>query len=132
MIALVTENAPPRLRGRMSLILLEVRAGVYLGTATHKVRDSIWDIVINHIETGSAVMCWPDLSNATGVCFKTCGDNRRRPVEVDGLLLVQFDREVLSTDVALKSVELPVEIVQSKNSNLINELRLEVPPRQRG
>lgn len=93
MIAIVTDAAPTCLRGRLSLLMLEVRAGVYLGSATVKVREAIWAIVTEQIETGSAVMCWPDLTNASGVGFKSCGDARRRPVDLDGLLLVQFDRE---------------------------------------
>ena len=31
MIVIVVENAPPRLRGRLSLWFAEVRAGVYVG-----------------------------------------------------------------------------------------------------
>ena len=31
MMVIVVENAPPRLRGRLSLWLAEVRAGVYYG-----------------------------------------------------------------------------------------------------
>jgi len=30
-LVVVTENVPPRLRGRMAIWLLEVRAGVYSG-----------------------------------------------------------------------------------------------------
>ena len=31
MVVVVTENVPPRLRGRLAIWLLEVRAGVYVG-----------------------------------------------------------------------------------------------------
>jgi CRISPR-associated endoribonuclease Cas2 subtype I-E len=31
MLVIVLENAPPRLRGRLAVWLLEVRAGVYVG-----------------------------------------------------------------------------------------------------
>ena len=31
MLVIVVENAPPRLRGRLAVWLLEVRAGVYVG-----------------------------------------------------------------------------------------------------
>ena len=30
-LVVVTENVPPRLRWRMAILLLEVRAGVYIG-----------------------------------------------------------------------------------------------------
>jgi len=41
MLVIVTENAPPRLRGRLAVWLVEVRAGVYVGTYSVKVREMI-------------------------------------------------------------------------------------------
>lgn len=43
MMVIVVENAPPRLRGRLSLWLAEVRAGVYVGVYGRRVRERIWD-----------------------------------------------------------------------------------------
>ena len=45
MVVVVTENVPPRLRGRLAIWLLEVRAGVYVGDVSRRVREMIW----NHI-----------------------------------------------------------------------------------
>lgn len=42
MLVVVTENIPPRLRGRLAVWLLEVRAGVYVGNTSRKVREMIW------------------------------------------------------------------------------------------
>ena len=42
MLVIVLENAPPRLRGRLAVWLLEVRAGVYVGTYSRKLREHIW------------------------------------------------------------------------------------------
>ena len=41
----VVENAPPRLRGRLAVWLLEVRAGVYVGIYSRRVREMIWEEV---------------------------------------------------------------------------------------
>lgn len=90
MVTLVTENAPPRLRGRLSLQLLELRAGVYAGDLHSAARLFLWSIVEAHIENGSAVMCWPDPLNASGIDFKAIGENWRIPVIIDGLLLPKF------------------------------------------
>ena len=43
MLVIVVENAPPRLRGRLAVWLLEVRSGVYVGTYGKRVREMIWD-----------------------------------------------------------------------------------------
>ena len=38
MITVVTEAVPARLRGRLAVWLLEVRAGVYVGNASRRIR----------------------------------------------------------------------------------------------
>ena len=58
MMVIVTENAPPRLRGRLSLWLLEVRAGVYIGNYTRRTRERIWGEVCAMIGDGNAVIAW--------------------------------------------------------------------------
>lgn len=89
MLVIVLENAPPRLRGRMAVWLLEVRAGVYVGSYSRRVRDHIWAHVEDGIENGNAVMIWRSTSEA-GFEFKTLGANRRVPVDFDGVQLVSF------------------------------------------
>lgn len=89
MLVIVLENAPPRLRGRLAIWLLEIRAGVYVGAYSAKVRDNIWSQVEKGIEDGNAVMAWRTNSEA-GFDFMTLGMNRRIPVDLDGAKLVSF------------------------------------------
>jgi CRISPR-associated protein Cas2 len=89
MLVIVVENAPPRLRGRLAVWLLEIRAGVYVGTYSRKVREMIWEQVTGGIENGNAVIAWA-APNDAGFEFETCGANRRVPVDVDGFRLVSF------------------------------------------
>jgi len=89
MLVIVVENAPPRLRGRLALWLLEVRAGVYVGKFSRRVREMIWDTVVRGIEGGNAVMAWAT-NTESGFDFLTLGANRRTPVEMDGVKLVSF------------------------------------------
>ena len=89
MLVIVLENAPPRLRGRLAIWLLEIRAGVYVGNYAAKIRDYIWEQVEVGIEDGNAVMAWRT-GNEAGFDFQTLGRNRRIPVEVDGAKLVSF------------------------------------------
>jgi CRISPR-associated protein Cas2 len=89
MLVIVVENAPPRLRGRLAIWLLEVRAGVYVGNLSRKVKEMIWDTVKKGIEDGNAVMAW-STNTESGFDFLTWGANRREPVEMDGLKLVSF------------------------------------------
>lgn len=89
MLVIVLENAPPRLRGRLAVWLLEVRAGVYVGHYSARVREHIWDHVTEGLEDGNAVLMWQSKSEA-GFEFKTLGSNRRIPVDLDGVQLVSF------------------------------------------
>ncbi|MDQ6959752.1 MAG: type I-E CRISPR-associated endoribonuclease Cas2e [Mariprofundaceae bacterium] len=89
MLVIVTENAPPRLRGRLAVWLLEVRAGVYVGKYSIKVREMLWRQVEEGLEDGNAVMAW-SASNESGFDILTLGVNRRTPYELDGMKLVSF------------------------------------------
>lgn len=89
MLVIVLENAPPRLRGRLAIWLLEIRAGVYVGNYSAKVREYIWNQVEAGIGEGNAVMAWR-VNNEAGFDFITLGPNRRIPAEIDGAKLVSF------------------------------------------
>ena len=85
----VTENIPPRLRGRLAVWLLEVRAGVYIGDVSRRTREMIWQQVEVGLEEGNAVMAW-STNTESGFDFVTLGSNRRIPVELDGVKLISF------------------------------------------
>jgi len=89
MLVIVIENAPARLRGRLAVWLLEVRAGVFVGDTSARVRDRIWEQLEKGIEGGNAVMAWTT-NNEAGFDFMTFGENRRTPVVFDGVKLVQY------------------------------------------
>lgn len=89
MLVIVVENAPPRLRGRLGLWLVEVRAGVYVGKVSRRVRDMIWNNLEQGIGDGNAVMVWSS-NTESGFDFQTLGANRRIPIEMDGIKLVSF------------------------------------------
>ena len=92
MLVIVVENAPARLRGRLAVWLLEVRAGVYVGAYGRRVREMLWDQVCAYIEDGNGVIAWA-APNDAGFEFDTCGRNRRIPVDLDGFRLVSFNAE---------------------------------------
>jgi CRISPR-associated protein Cas2 len=89
MLVIVTENVPPRLRGRLAIWLLEVRAGVYVGDVSRRVREMIWEQIEKGLEDGNVVMSW-STNTESGYDFMTLGKNRRIPKEMDGIKLVSF------------------------------------------
>lgn len=89
MLVIVVENVPPRLRGRLAVWLLEVRAGIYVGKLSKRVREMLWHTVVEGAEDGNAVMVW-STNKESGFDFITHGKNRRMPVDLDGVRLVSF------------------------------------------
>ncbi|MCY4505782.1 MAG: type I-E CRISPR-associated endoribonuclease Cas2e [Acidobacteria bacterium] len=89
MLVIVVNNAPPRLRGRLAVWLLEIRAGVYVGNYSRRTREMIWEQVTEEIADGDAIIAWA-APNDAGYDFDTCGVNRRVPVDLDGAKLVEF------------------------------------------
>ncbi|WP_320171104.1 type I-E CRISPR-associated endoribonuclease Cas2e [Maridesulfovibrio sp.] len=89
MTVIVLENVPMRLRGRLAVWMLEIRAGVYVGTLSAKVRETVWSNIEGNTGEGNAVMAWK-ANNEQGFMFRTIGENRRVPVDFDGMSLVSF------------------------------------------
>lgn len=81
-------QAPPRTRGLLSRYCLEVRAGLFVGRLTKKMRLTLWAAVREQATAKtSAVMAW-GRPTAQGFAFDSFGPTARRPVIVDGLWLV--------------------------------------------
>ncbi len=73
-----------RLRGRLAVWLLEVRADFYLGVCSARIREMICAQVESLIGDGDALVAW-DAPNDAGVIFETYGVNWRVSVDFDGL-----------------------------------------------
>jgi CRISPR-associated protein Cas2 len=89
MLVIAVENVPERLRGRLGVYLIEIRAGLYIGDVTKRVRELLWKQVCFFCAEGNAVMAW-STNTESGFDFITTGKNRREPVDFDGMKLVSF------------------------------------------
>ena len=89
MLVIAVNNAPPRLRGRLAVWLLEIRAGIYVGNYSRRTREMIWAQVQDELGDGDAIIAWA-APNDAGYDFDTCGTNRRMPSDLDGIKLVTF------------------------------------------
>ena len=89
MLVIAVESVPYRLRGRLGVYLIEVRAGLYIGDTSTRVREMLWEHVLFYCEEGNAAMAW-STNTESGFDFITVGKNRRIPVEFDGMKLVSF------------------------------------------
>lgn len=83
--------APEGLRGHLTRWMVEVSAGVFVGNPSTRVRDRVWQVLVERIGDGQAVMVEP-AGNEQGWAVRTAGRDRWWPVDFDGLILVARPR----------------------------------------
>lgn len=74
------------LRGDLTKWMQEIDAGVYVGNFNSRVRENLWQRIIDNIGDGSATITYA-YRNEIGYTFKTHNTNRNL-VDLDGIPLV--------------------------------------------
>ena len=89
---LITRDVEDRYRGFLSSTMLEASAGVYVSKGlTPRARDKVWQVVTDwhaSLGRGSLTLLYPDSACDGGISVKTLGAPARRPVQIDGALLM--------------------------------------------
>jgi CRISPR-associated protein Cas2 len=88
-IALIA--APEGLRGHLTRWMIEITTGIYVGNPSARVRDRLWNVLAERIDTGQAIMIEP-AQNEQKWTVRTAGHDRWRPVDYDGLILMARPR----------------------------------------
>jgi CRISPR-associated protein Cas2 len=87
-IVLVVECATPSLRGRLTKWLLEIKAGVFVGTVSAAVRDRLWQTTTRDRHTGAVVLVHPARCEQ-GFRVRIHGVRDRTMIDLEGLHLVR-------------------------------------------
>ncbi|MBL8350314.1 MAG: type I-E CRISPR-associated endoribonuclease Cas2 [Burkholderiaceae bacterium] len=89
---LITRDVEDRFRGFLASAMLEASPGVYVSKSlTPKARDKLWRVVSDWhaaLGQGSLTLLYPDMSCDGGIAVRTLGTPSRRPVQIDGALLM--------------------------------------------
>lgn len=88
MTVIIVESAKPGLRGQLTRWMLEVRAGVFVGTLSARVRAKLWALVCRRNYQGGSLLIYRS-PNEQGFIVETNGDTSRSIIDMEGLLLVQ-------------------------------------------
>lgn len=83
MIVIVLTNCPEGLRGHLTLWLMEVKPGTFVGRVTARVREVLWARVVELCKDGDAVMVLP-ADNEQGMTV-TSHNHRWTPIDRDGI-----------------------------------------------
>jgi CRISPR-associated protein Cas2 len=81
------ENVDESLRGECTRFLLEVKAGIFLGTISAKVRELLWNTIKERIDEGGAILVF-SYPNEQGFVLDMWGDPKRVVSDFEGLRLI--------------------------------------------
>jgi CRISPR-associated protein Cas2 len=88
MVVVVLERAPAGLRGELTRWLLEVRAGVFVGTCSGMVRERLWRHIARDLGDGTGVLVH-SADNEQGFVVDVLGDPTYQIEDFEGLQLVR-------------------------------------------
>ena len=85
LMVLDVTGASPKLRGALSRRYIEIRAGLFVGSATSRMLDEAWELVVDENPTGAILA--HAARNEMGVAFRQYGENSTLFSDCDGLQL---------------------------------------------
>lgn len=86
MIVLVLTACPAGLRGFLTRWLMEISAGVFVGKVNARVREALWERVVEMIGNGRAILV-RSVRSEQGLDVRVHG-HHWEPVDIDGLTLM--------------------------------------------
>ncbi len=72
--------------------MLEVKAGVFVGSLTIPVRERLWSLTCQQLKGGAATLIFP-ARNEQGFSVSMWGDPSRSVIDFEGLYLVEYRSE---------------------------------------
>ena len=89
MVIIVMTNYPKSAKGEISQWLIEPSVGVFVGNVSARVREELWKkIQVKMVDKSRAILIYND-NNEQGFSIKTCGYSRKKPIDCEGVNLIQ-------------------------------------------
>jgi CRISPR-associated protein Cas2 len=89
MTVLVLEKVPASVRGELSKWMVEVQAGVFVGTISALVRDKLWALITSKAKEGAGLLVYSS-DNEQGFAFLLAGTSSRVPEDFEGVKLMRI------------------------------------------
>lgn len=87
MVVVILTACPAGLRGHLTRWLLEISAGVFVGKINARVRDELWERVLDMLKDGRALMVYSKRGEQ-GLSFRVHRHDWE-PCDFDGLMLIR-------------------------------------------
>ncbi|NDL56604.1 type I-E CRISPR-associated endoribonuclease Cas2e [Phytoactinopolyspora mesophila] len=87
MIVVVLTAVPPGLRGHLTRWLLEISPGVFVGHVSRRVREHMWERIVEYVSEGRALMVH-SVRGEQRLAFEVHGHDWT-PVDFDGITLMR-------------------------------------------
>lgn len=91
MTVLVLERVPVSVRGELSRWMIEVQAGIFVGSVSALVRDKLWEAVETKVKCGASLLIHAS-DNEQGFVFKMIGQSSRVPEDLEGVRLMRIPK----------------------------------------
>ena len=88
MVVMLLKRVPPSLRGELTRWLLELEAGVFVGTVSALVRDRLWEKCRRRLRGGAVTQIW-STNTEQGFKIRAVGLTNREIVDYHGLQLIR-------------------------------------------
>lgn len=84
---MILERVPVGVRGELTRWMLELRAGVFVGTLSALVREKLWELVCGKMAGGAGLLVY-STNTEQGFAVRLWGATSKVPVEYEGLTLI--------------------------------------------
>ncbi len=88
MVVMVLERVPASVRGELTRWMLELHAGMFVGTLSALVRDKLWELVCSKMAGGAGMLVY-STNTEQGFAVRLWGATSRVPVDCEGLTLIR-------------------------------------------
>lgn len=92
MIVLIVEKVSGSLKGEITRWMIELKAGVFVGSLSGMVRDKLWENVCKKAKEGNCILVYK-FNNEQGFEIRTWGTGSREVVDLEGLFLTRMPNE---------------------------------------
>lgn len=89
MVVIILESVSVSVRGELTRWMLELRAGVFVGSNSAMVRDKLWEMVCSKFKNKGGGFLVQSANNEQGYVIRSAGATSKTIEDFDGLLLIR-------------------------------------------